>query len=891
MRKILKSCTKRTKRNCKFQQIDELIFYAKSVIIIITKNICSRTGNGKEIFMKITKRVLSVLLFSALLISCLLFTVSAEDTLKAKGITDIEDVLEYFDKKDYLADNFEEGKLSGHYTKDALNSEIVVDPKNTDNMVLKVTGPAKDNKYALSLSEDAFIIAFDFYYDADMTGAYTVDLKTKNLNGEEDITFISFLRFDVKNGKLMNTVFDSALNNGEGAYLLADYEGFAPTVDTWHRVVMFFNAVEKTYSFKISTDGEQTWHTSANYTIGASSFTSLELKPYLEGRSNTDKISIYLDDVSVYSGTFERYPEQRSQIIDQTILDLEALYLADGTDSQTKMRVADVFAKLAEYEYTSENETVTASLAKAAVYVNLAYAGEVIARAAAIDTTAGYHDRVNYINESLAYVKNIPADELIDTAPGFKDDAELAAGVKAARKTFAEEKQACDDILTGSTAFIKKMKSYDSQNKSYEYMKDFYDSDEEGNVGVTKILNVDYTFAGEVEGAAGYTMLQAKADYEAFLVKYERITNLVSVFLEGTDKMLNSVEALKTYAPGDAEYEEAFGTLSEGYFIVLAIIDADNTVDVIDLDAELDESTITVSVDESDDSTTAPSFAERNKVFFDYKEYILESMALCDKFVEIMSQASAASYYTAKATFFNLAKEIYLSKDKEHNDAPLFRVKAYGIADSVAAYLALEDYIITSEKNAKAYIDAVAHAVAKIEGEGTSFVDKQTAIDKAVELKKIGDITGVEVVFTDEENNGVDELVKKYRKEINSVTAANSNLSKYTTYIESVIADSAKLVSLMADIKTANTFAERRALLVQSVKAAANCELSLEGVSEALTSFAEYKEAYETEIAAMNETHLSATVNAFATSAAAASDAEVYTATDILTQYVAPINE
>lgn len=797
--------------------------------------------------MKITKRVLAVLLLSALLISCLLITVSAEDTFKAKGITDIEDVLEYFDQKDYLADDFEEGVWSSeYYTKNALNSEIIADPKNTENNVLKVTGPAKDNKYALSLSEDTLVIAFDFYYDADMTGAYTVDLKTKNAEGEEDITFISFLRFDVKNGKLMNTVFDSALNNGDGAYILTDYEGFAPAVDTWHRVVILFNAEENKYSFKISTDGEETWHTSEEYVIGASSFTKIELKPYLEGRTNTDKISVYLDDVSIYTGTFERYPEQKSEIVDQTILDLEALYLADGADSQTKMRVADVFKKLAEYGYVSEKENVTASLSNATVYVNLAYAEEIIKRAAAIDESAGYHDRVNYINESLAYAANIPADDVLDTAPGFKDDAELAAGVKAARAAFAAEQEACDKVLQGSTAFQLKMKSYDAQNKTYEYITTFYSE-------VTAIANVDYTFAGEVEGADGYTMEQAKIDYDSFLVKYNRISELVTAFVGGTDKMLGAAETLKTCVPGDAEYEDAFGALSEGYFTVLAVIDADATVDTIELDAELDESTIS-------------EFTDRNKVYFDNEDFVLEAMVLCDEFVEIMNQAGAASYYTAKVEFFDQAKEIYDSVDE--NGKPALRIKAYGVVDSVAEYLALEKYISDAQKSAADYIKAVADAVAVIENSESAFQDKLDAIATAKSYQENGNVNGIK-----------------------GVTEANADLSKYATYLEGVIADSEKLVSLIPKIKVANTFAERRALLVEAAEAAANCELSLEGVSEALTSFAEYKEAYEAEIAAMNGTHVSATVNAFVTSAAAASDTEVYTATDILTQYLEYINE
>ena len=57
--------------------------------------------------MKITKRILAVLLLAALLVSCMLLSVSAEDPFNAAGIDDIEDIMEYYDLEDYLADNYE----------------------------------------------------------------------------------------------------------------------------------------------------------------------------------------------------------------------------------------------------------------------------------------------------------------------------------------------------------------------------------------------------------------------------------------------------------------------------------------------------------------------------------------------------------------------------------------------------------------------------------------------------------------------------------------------------------------------------------------------------------------------------------------------------------------
>ena len=78
--------------------------------------------------MKLTKRILAILLLAALLVSCLLISASAEDPFNADGINDIEDIMEYYDLKDYLADSYESGKWNEvHYT--GTNSEVVADPK------------------------------------------------------------------------------------------------------------------------------------------------------------------------------------------------------------------------------------------------------------------------------------------------------------------------------------------------------------------------------------------------------------------------------------------------------------------------------------------------------------------------------------------------------------------------------------------------------------------------------------------------------------------------------------------------------------------------------------------------------------------------------------------
>jgi hypothetical protein len=96
---------------------------------------------------------------------------------------------------------------------------------------------------------------------------------------------------------------------------------------------------------------------------------------------------------------------------------------------------------------------------------------------------------------------------------------------------------------------------------------------------------------------------------------------------------------------------------------------------------------------------------------------------------------------------------------------------------------------------------------------------------------------------------------------------------------------------LVSEFADADTFLERRAILVEAAKAASNCEITLEGVADAMAAFEDYKAAYEIEVAAMNATHNSATVNALATAGAAAGDGSVYEAADVIINYVDHVNK
>ena len=298
--------------------------------------------------MKNTKRILAVLTLMALLVCCVLLSVSANEpkkTFNAEGISNIEDILEYYSAEDFVADNYEsEGPDSEYYSGD--KSEVVSDPVNEDNKVLKVTG--ENNAYKVKADTDTLVVSFNIYYDASMVGEYRLNIKTLDANGEESITYTTLFTVNAGAGKFQYSVWDSELNNGEGGFVSADFENAAAAADTWYKVVVFFNASEGNYSFKIlynDKSGKTVQAESEKISLGnVSSATDIVLKSAVKQRG--EKVFMYLDNVRLYTGTFERSSANKGYVTTRTFLDLEVLYNAEETDLQTQVRIARVFEEL-----------------------------------------------------------------------------------------------------------------------------------------------------------------------------------------------------------------------------------------------------------------------------------------------------------------------------------------------------------------------------------------------------------------------------------------------------------------------------------------------------------------------------------------------------------------
>ncbi len=777
--------------------------------------------------MKITKKIFLVLLAVAVFVPCMLFSVSAEDTFNAEGIRDIEDIMEYYDLPDYLADNYENGTWNTEYYSGS-NSSVVEDPLDPDNKVLKVEG--KNNSYSSTSETDKLVVSFNLYIDETTKGEYKLDVKMKDANGVETTTFNTIFSANYNEGAFQYSVWEPTLNNNAGGFVLSDFEGITPEAGKWYKIVIFFNAAQGQYNFKISGDGEATWTYSDVYSLGnVKTMSRFELKTNFSGR--TGKILIYLDEVEVYCGTFERSPSNKNNITAQTLLDLDALYNAEDTDLATKVRIANVFYQLIDgYKYvpadtTPELDAVKAVIAKTPEYINYAFANEFVSRVAQFDPTFTYYEKLAFIAGVEYYNEVLPEDSALAGTLGI--DEALEAAVKAARVVYSSEIEKCEQIAADSDAFIKAMFAYDADSKNFDgYLKSFADT-------VAGYTMVDATYAEAVDGVTDFDMTDALASYGAFKAKYDKLYAAATSFISGASDMNTALEAMVASKPGEEAYENAFEVLYKGYLL------ADSVYNGGDIDENLDENTYA-------------ELAALFSVYLDNKDSVVAEIALCDQFNDIMKKAKIATYYTAikehLATAALIVDEV--------------RTKYVGIEESKALYAALTKVTAENEDASSAYIAAV-NEIAKEGFAEKSFIERKADVDAALSLKAEGDVLGID---------GVKE--------------ANIILSKASAEIDALIGYSESLIHFVDELKATDSLSQRRALIKEAKVAAERSEPTYQGVADAKVELQSLIADFESDVNSANAAHVAATEKAAELAGAVAPDANVYKAASVIKDFV-----
>lgn len=823
--------------------------------------------------MKITKRILAVLILMALLVCCVLLSVSAEGTKKtfnADGISDIEDILEYYSFEYFVADNYEgKGPDSEYYFGD--KSEIAPDPIKENNSVLKVT--ALNNAYKIADTDspmDSFIVSFDICYDAAMQGEYRLNVKTLDENGVESITFTTLFSVNAADGKLQYSVWDADLNNGEGGFVLTDFEGIAPVADTWYKVVVSFNAPAKSYSFKIlyeNEENEPAQIASDKIFLGnVCAATELSLKSYTSHRGN--EVLMYLDDVEIYLGTYERNPAKKGYVTACTLVDLEALFNSEQADLETQVRIARVFEELClsgKHELVLDYDeaigitpdSVSEVQSNIGKYVNLAFAKELIRIADSIDVEGGYKSRIEHFSDVNYYNGILPANEELAAAPGI--DAELAEKLVSARAAIENERAAWSEIAEHSENFIEAMYSYDDTDKNYDgYLKPFYDK-------LCGYEKWDITYPAMVAEDESFTMAKAAARYEEFIAKYSAIATVADTFISGASEMKNAlpvmtdadtkmkaaleilggidiedenlsesqkalyIEQKAIYEEQKAIYEEAFARVANGYFLAKTVYNSG------DIHENLEEATY-------------EELFSLLGVYIDNEDFVIQQTANSDKFVQIIKSAEIATYYTSKVERLKEA-ESYLAD---------LRLLYGGVAEALEKYNELKAAIAEQEAAAVKYIESVA-----VIASAQTHAERKAAVEAATALKAEGDVLGFD-----------------------GVSNANMLLSEAASRIEFEAANSAALITLVKEIAATREFLARRQLLGKAQYAALNSDETIEGVTDAKAALLELIDAYAAEANKMNTAHAASSEMAADLIGSAASDESVYKAASVIKDFV-----
>lgn len=692
--------------------------------------------------MKLAKKILVAVLALALLASCFISSAFAVDSaadnpFTAEGITKIDDILEYYSCDDYIAENYEKEEDAGYaleetysasgsiltwadksfekkeatssYNELPVITEVAANPTDENDKVLRVDLGYNDYIKYLRESEDAndlpqkVFFTFDIYFDETALGKslFKVSVQTEGNNKISIIEF-GFVKANASKGIEEAAVFSYAPWS-EGAKNFDKsvvYEGFVPQANTWYSVSVCYNAEDEVCSFDVYNGNESV----VSLSYAAPGATGIQLVECIAQLSNSDyrKISdahaeMYIDDLEIYEGSYKRIPSEKESITRTTLLELEQLLLADTTSREDKLAVADVYNELLTMNDGEHASDVLAVVADAAKYVNSTYVDETVNRINAIDTSANYYTRCDYVNLTVAaYNDKLPAGEITEL-DGVT--ADKIAELNSARAALTAEISALETIKQHSEGFIAAINAYDSENKDYNQIIAYY----------TEASKDDYKLrSNDYEGVT-----EAEAIYEELTFKHNRMVKDAEEFIALVEEMA-AQETLGALYPAYVEAKKAYYKYDEmPEFAEGAFINPD-----------------------IDDSTNS-ALAEKKAYFESREEEIEQDIKDCDAFNLAVLMASSSDYYNTFVALINAADALYAvieaDFDSYLNDYP-------GLADgkTLVDTLALLNTLKASADEKMTATDAYIAAVAAIK-QANGFYEKREAVDKALALKAAGD--------------------------------------------------------------------------------------------------------------------------------------------------------
>ena len=782
--------------------------------------------------MKNAKRILVAILAIALVAAVFTFSVSAEDEIKfrGEGIKEFDDILEYYEKANFLELDFSESDWDSCLKKDSDHSgsmkhypkivaEPAIDPANGENMLLnmeipynKGAGLVVENSGASAFLAEQMIVSFDIMFEESCLENMYYDLEVTLPSGVS----AGMLRFDFRPYKeldaegneitvseptLQHAVWNSKTGTYDAAYEIVD--GFTPAANVWYYVEFGFDAINDTCYIEITESGKDAFRVEIEI-LGATGIAAINARGQFDNtdvyRCSSEKVhnqnvqkfdsyteadakyacgagkcratikaEYHVDNFKVYEGGFARNSD-KNEITKTTLEDFGKMFNSGLLTSEDKLSLAVVLTKLYSFDSTVFPDDVAAVLPNAPAIANEIYVNETIARVNGMNKGEDYYARRDYLAFSLQYNGYLPQDDdqLLGT-PGITE--EMATALIASRKACAAESDELDIIKNHSEAFIQHISSYDPNVKDYFVLNEFCEHAES---------EIYSKRAPEYEGM------------DACLATYEEIVERVTTMNADVYVFVNHVTSM--------EYAVSFGFLFAAY--------EDATASYYKYG---EPGVINPGLDNESNPEVSAKIA-----YYDMKTpFIKEKAQECDEFIAIINEAKNTSYYTS---LVGKLKEAAPYIDKIQSDYP-------GMTEAIALYYGLSNSVEDAKNASEAYIAAVK----AIEGK-TEFYEKKKAVEAAVVLREHGDVLGYE-----------------------GVTEANIALAEAEADINFREGNSTTLIALIAKIENAKTLSEKRTLIRFAITSAEGADDGYNGVTAAKAALADAVKAFEAAVSQANK--------------------------------------
>ncbi len=754
--------------------------------------------------MKLAKKILVAMLALALLTSAFLFTATATDTFTALGMNDIDDILEYYTLEDYLADNYNDGtwttsivETDANYSQTQINKNgyqlidvsTAADPTNAENGVLSVKLPYnKKSGYRMAATDKVEGLTDKLLLTFKI---YFDESATNNLFYELKVGMVN------EDGKASGSEytilqFNFSKNNGDPGFYYS----------TWDPNSKSFGS-ELTAVKKAGTDENVVPETGKWYDVvitvnAADDVYSFDVKD-LDGNSVVSSGNLSLEGAAKVWGfyCYGKFLNNKDKIYsDSAKFYLDDMEIYEGSfirypslkDSITTTHLQDL-----EAIYTADTADYDTKYSVARVLDYLYNDAD--------DFVVGdvMPNAQKYINETYAVAFSKAADS-IDSSLGYYERLAYLDTLKA-----FDIKLPDADSLNGAVGITSDIEALviaarEAYATEVAALKDIEGRCEAfiAYMNGYDPASMDYVYiTNYFTGAADEKFANRISSYEGVAAAEEIYAGLKSkaeLMIADVDAFMSAVEKMET--------STTFGSLFLAYVEANASYTKYGTNAVIN--PELDNATKSGLVE---DITSYESKVDE----------ILATAFICDEFNRIVNEATISSYYTALNNVLDQAAAVRAQFGDYEMDYP-------GLTESVATYDALAAAVAESESAVEAYITAVNAIATK-----TTFAEKKAAVTAALALKASGDVLGAE-----------------------GVVEANIALTAAEAEINLLEGNSTTLISLVEQLKAAETLAQRRALILLANVSAANAEDTYTGVSAAKADLAAEIAAFEAEVAAAN---------------------------------------